>query len=357
MKAIIFAGGAGTRLWPLSRKKSPKQFEKIINGKSTLQIMTDLLSTFIDSKDIFVSTSHLYEKNIKKQLPKVPSENIIKEPVKKDTGPAVAYACFVSVQKDGDSPIAIVWGDHVIKNKRNFVQVFKKAEEVVKKNPNTIVFVAQKPRYPATTLGWIKTGKVIDNKAPYLLRFEKFVEKPDKDTAEKYMVEGNYAWNLGYFITTPNFMLSLFKKYAPEIYKLAKEAFEKGKNFEKFKKIFEKMPEISVDYAVLEKLPSGSAYVIVEDLGWTDVGTWESLKSALEKSTEDNITSGDVLLENCRDALVYNFAKDKLIVGIDLEDIVIVDADDALLVAKKSSADKIKKIVKMLAQSEYEKLT
>ncbi len=357
MKAIIFAGGTGTRLWPLSRKRSPKQFEKIIEGKSTLQIMADLVATVAQRKDIYISTSHLYVENIADQLPEIPKKNIITEPVRKDTGPAVAYACFWLAEKDGNTPMVILWGDHVIKRPQNFSKVLKKAEEVVAKSPDTLVFIGQKPRYPATALGWIQTGKAVDDKAPFLLEFERFVEKPDLQTAKKYMAEGNYAWNLGYFVTTPKFILSLFERYAPEIYRLAKKAYERRQSFDEFKKIFEKMPEISIDYAVLEHLPERAAYVLVEDLGWTDVGTWESLKSALEEGADDNITSGDVFLEDCRDTLVYNFAKNKLIVGVDLEDIVIVDAEDALLVAKKSSAAKIKKVVKMLADSEYEKLT
>ncbi len=357
MKAVIFAGGTGTRLWPLSRKRSPKQFEKIIEGRSTLQIMTDLVSSVSPKKDIYISTSYLYVENIADQLPDIPRENIITEPVRRDTAPAVAYSCFWLAEKDADAPMVILWGDHVIKKPKNFRNVLKKAEKVIKEKLDTMVFIGQKPRYPATALGWIQTGRAVDSKAPFLLEFERFVEKPDLQTAKKYMAEGNYAWNLGYFVTTPKFILSLFERYAPKIYKLAKKAYEKRENFDEFKEIFEKMPEISIDYAVLEHLPGRSAYVLVEDLGWTDVGTWESLKSALEEGADDNITSGDVFLEDCRDTLVYNFAKNKLIVGVDLEDIVIVDAEDALLVAKKSSAVKIKKVVKMLSDSEYEKLT
>ncbi len=356
MKAVIFAGGAGTRLWPLSRKRSPKQFEKIIDGKSTLQIMADLVRSIAKPEEIYVSTSHLYTSSVKKQLPKLPSKNIIAEPLRKDTGPAVAFVAAVLAESGAEEPMIILWGDHVIKKPKNFARVLKKGESVVKREVDKMLFIGQKPRYAATTLGWIKTGKVLDEEEPVLYEFEKFVEKPDLKTAKRYMREGNYAWNLGYFITTPKHLLSLFKKHAPEIYTLALKAAEVRDDFKKLKQVFERMPEISIDYAVLEKLPRSSSYVLVEDLGWTDVGTWESLKSALEEKTEDNITSGDVFLEDCKDTLVYNFAKNKLIVAVDLEDVVIVDAEDALLVAKKSSASKIKKVVKMLSQSEYENL-
>lgn len=357
MKAIVFAGGTGTRLWPLSRKKSPKQFEKIIEGKSTLQIMVSLVSTVAKPSDIYISTNKLYVKNIKKQVPQLPEKNIIAEPIKKDTAAAVSFALSVLAEKNPKEPVVIVWGDHVLKKPKNFTRVLKKAEKIIEKEPSTLIFIGQKPKYAATMLGWIKAGKIIDPNEPKLYAFERFVEKPDKKLAEKYLKDGSYAWNVGYFVTTPSYMLSLFKKYAPEIYELAQEAAKERKNSAKLKKIFEKMPEISVDYAVLEKLPKSSGFVLVEDLGWIDVGAWETLKSALEEKSEDNVISGDVFLEDCKDTLIYNFAKNKLIVAVDLEDIVIVDAEDALLVAKKSSASKIKKVVKMLSQSEYEKLT
>ncbi len=356
MKAVIFAGGVGTRLWPLSRKKSPKQFEKVVGNKSTLQLAVDRLLPDFSYNDIYISTGKIYVEMVSSQLPMIPKKNIIGEPTKKDVGPAVGFMMGYLSKISPDEPVIILWSDHLVEKKDNFKKIIKSANKLVQKDK--IVFIGQKPRFASENLGWIETGKV--KKTINNVSFHSFIGfkyRPNKKLANQYYSQSKYCWNLGYFISTPKFIKQLFKQFSPKIYQLT-EKILKDKNFESaFEKYYSQMPEISFDSAILERLDKRSAYVVNADIGWSDVGAWEALKEALEEKREDNITKGRVLLEDSVDNLVYNYENKKLIVGIDLDDLLVVNTDDVLMVAKKSSVSKIKKLVKSFQGTENENLT
>jgi mannose-1-phosphate guanylyltransferase len=361
MKAVIFAGGVGTRLWPLSRKNSPKQFEKIVGDKSTLQLTFDRLTPEIKPEDIYISTGAKYVDIIRKQLPQIPAENIIGEPEKKDVGPAVGLMMGLLARKDKDEPVLIMWSDHLVKNETMFKKVISVSESIAKDNPESIVFIGQKPRFASENLGWIEFGEEIRKvDTVSLYKFAHFKYRPDKDTAQIYFTDEKHAWNLGYFVTTPQFIYSQFKRFTPEIYNRI-ETIVNGWNTDKkeeiFKREYAQMPVINFDNAVIEQLDPQTACVINEDIGWTDVGAWEALKNALEQNKEDNITSGNVLLKDSEDTLVYNYDGHKLIVGIDLEDFLVVNTPDVLLVSKKTSVGKIKTLVESLTNTEHDHLT
>lgn len=361
MKAIIFAGGVGTRLWPLSRKKSPKQFEKIVEDKSTLQLTIDRSLSHLDWQDIYISTGMMYVDIIAKQLPNLPRENIIAEPEKKDVGPAVALAIGHLQKKFPDEPVIILWSDHLIKKNEEFTRILKGAEEVIREEPHKIIFIGHKPRFASENLGWIEYGEALKEvNALSLHRFISFKYKPDRQTAEKFFSNDHYAWNLGYWVTTPRFMYSLFEKFSPEIYALTENITDAidTPNYENvLKENYAKMPEMHFDHAIAERLDPSCAYVVSVDIGWTDIGAWEALKNALEENREDNITQGKVLLQECSDTLVYNYESQKLVVGMDLEDFVVVNTPDVLLVTKKTSVPKITKLVQSLKGTEFEELT
>lgn len=363
MKAIIFAGGVGTRLWPLSRKKTPKQFEKLIDNKSTLQIAIERLQPTIKLEDIFISTGEDYVDIVAKQLKDLPKENIIGEPVRKDVGPAVAFAMgYIKNKFSSNEPVFISWSDHIVKDIKKFQKILKTAEELIKTTTDKIIFVGQKPRFPSVNLGYIEYEKkpVSVNNGINIYKFNAFKYKPDKETADKYYSDNEHCWNLGYFITTPEFILDAFEKHSPEVANINNKiiSYLNSTNFkQEFKNLYTKMPSISFDSSVLEKLDIKNVSVIVEDIGWSDVGAWEALKEALETKKEDNITLGDTLLQDSTDNLVYNYDSEKLIVGIDLEDMLIVNSNDVLLVTKKKSVSKIKSLVESFHGTKHEKLT
>lgn len=361
MKAVIFAGGVGTRLWPLSRKKSPKQFERIVDDKSTLQLAVERLLPEFKPEDIYISTGKAYVDLVASQLDFIPRENIIGEPAKKDVGPAVAFMMGYLAQRFPAESVIILWSDHLVKHQQHFKDIIKAASHIVEKEHDRIIFIGQKPRFASENLGWIEMNGPVHKSGNLEFRsFAGFKYRPDHELAKKYFADSKYCWNLGYFVSTPKFIYGLFKRFAPAIYELTEKIVHEKDNT-KFEaaldKYYREMPEISFDNAILEQLDKDYAYVVAEDIGWSDVGAWEALKEALEQKREDNITKGQVLLQDSKDNLIYNFEDKKLIVGIDLEDVLVINTGDVLLVARKASVSKVKKIVESFQGTENEKLT
>jgi len=359
MKIVIFAGGVGTRLWPLSRKNSPKQFEKILGDRSTLQLTADRLQPDFPWENLYVSTGKQYVDIIKQQLSQMPSDHVIGEPVRRDVGPAVGLMTAILAKEFPTEPMAILWSDHLVKKEEHFRKILQTAGEIVAENPNKIVFVAQKPRFASQNLGWIHHGeKTFEKNTIPFFAFKAFKYRPDIATATKYFEEGQHAWNLGYFVTTPQFLWKQFERFAPELYTGLTKIVEKWQtsDFDRvLDEIYPTLQEINFDNAILENLDPGDACVASENIEWSDIGAWEALKEALAENVEENVTKGDVQLENSRDSLVYNFGK-QLVVGIDLNDYLVVNTNDVILVAPKSSVSKVKKFVEQLEGTDKEHL-
>lgn len=361
MKVVIFAGGVGTRLWPLSRKNSPKQFEKIVGDKSMLQIAVDKLFPEFSWEDIYISTGKHYEQNVRNQLPQLPQENILVEPEMRDVGPAVGLVTALFAKKFPDEPFAILWGsDHLVKNEDEFRKALRSAEKIVNLEQEVVVFVGQKPRFANQNLGYIEFGKelTIDADVP-VYSFTGFQYRPHLSTAERWIKDGHHAWNLGYFVTTPRFLWKLFEQYAPELHLKLKEihdALGTETYGEILEKIYPTIEKISFDNAILEKMDKSYGRVLSVDIGWSDIGAWEALKEALSNSTEENVTKGKVLVEDSQDSLVFNYTN-QLVVGIDLSGYLVINTQDVVLVCPKDSVPKIKKLVESLAGTEHEKLT
>lgn len=361
MKAVIFAGGTGTRLWPLSRKKSPKQFERIIGDKSTLQLAVDRLQPDFDSKDIYISTNAAYKDIMHQQLPAIPHENYFFEPDKRDVGPAIALVMGILQKKFPHEPVVILWSDHLVKEIHLFRKLIASAGTYLKKKPESLIFIAHKPRFASTNLGYIQIGrKAHESDFVSLYDFESFKYRPDEETAQQYFKSGHYAWNLGYFVTTPHFIWKSFEQFTPELFKTIKtivDTHDTSRYEKTLIKEYKNAEKINFDHAILEKIKKEAAKVIVEDIGWSDIGAWEAVKEALEQYPYENITRGKTYLEHVRDSLIYNYEDKKLIVGIDLDEHIIVNTKDVLLIAKKQSVGKIKTLVEQFEGTEHEDLT
>lgn len=351
MKIVVFAGGVGSRLWPLSRKNTPKQFEKILGDKSTLQLAVDRLQPDFPWEDIFISTGKSYVDIVREQLSNLPKENVIGEPMMRDVGPAVALMTGILTKIAPEEPMAILWSDHLVKKEEHFRKILQTAGEVVKKDNNKIVFVGQQPRFASENLGWINYGEQLfkENEIAFY-SFKSCKYRPDLQTAQEYLESGHHAWNLGYFVTSPQFLWKQFEQLAPQVYASIKEIIDAWGTEEfatKLEAIYPTVEKIHFDNVILEKLNSDNAYVISENIEWSDIGAWEALKEALEKHEQDNVTKGNSILEDSTDSLIFNFTK-QVVVGIDLNDMVIVNTNDVILVCPKTSVPKIKKLVESL---------
>lgn len=360
MKLVIFAGGAGTRLWPLSRKNSPKQFGKLLGDTSTLQqTVSRLLPTFSPS-DIYIATGKKYSDIVHEQLSMIPRENFIFEPAMRDVGPALGLVAAILEKKFGDEPIAILWSDHMVKQEALFRKMLLFAGEKIRDKESEFIFIGQKPRFANQNMGWIEVGKKLDDQdSIHLYKFTSLRYRPKLEDAEKFYKSKNFVWNLGYFVTSPKFLTSLFREHTHDMFELIQviaDSFGTPDFSERLERIYPTLEKISFDDAVLTKIASKNILVFSADLGWSDIGAWESLKEALTDSEHQNVTRGDVMVEDCRDSIIYNEGK-QLIVGIDLDGYVVINTEDVILICPKSSVPKIKKIVEKLTGSAREHLT
>lgn len=344
MKLVIFAGGKGTRLWPLSRVNSPKQFDKIFNNKSTLRLAFERIEPVFGKENIFVQTIDRYQDVVKEQIPELKEENIFIEPAKRDVGPAVCFAANELSKKGHDGTISILWGDHIMERVDNYVNALKTGEQLIEKDPNRLILLGEQPRFANDNIGWIKTGEskeVINNFSVY--HFQGWNYKPESKKCNQMYKSGFYLWNSGYFITSIKFLLDSYKKLAPEIY-------EKVINDD-----YENAPAISCDEAIFEKLSFNQAVVIKTNMGWTDPGTLYSLKKALEETSHANVEKGKVSTLNCEDSLIYNLEDKKLVAAVGLKGMVVVNTDDALIVVPKDEVVHVTELVKKMEKEGFKK--
>ncbi|MBU1970235.1 hypothetical protein KJ605_00430 [Patescibacteria group bacterium] len=350
MKIIIFAGGVGSRLWPLSRKSLPKQFIKMFDGKSTLQLAVERIKADFGRENISISTNEQYVSMVKAELPEIPVSNIVGEPERRDLAPAVGLN-LMRLKKQGYSgAVALLWADHLVRRIDEFVQVLKRAEVYCQKNPQKVVFVAEKPRFPNNNLGWINIGKKLDENT---FEFLGWKYKPEMRSCQKMFASGKWLWNPGYLVEDLDNALELYKKHQPEMYAGLQEIYKwigTQNEVKTMAKIYPRLPKISHDNAIAEKIPKGQAVVFAVNMGWSDPGTLYALKEALVSKESDNLECGLTSTVDCRDSLIYNLEDSKLVAGIGLDGMVVVNTKDAVLVVPKDKVLQVSKLVDSLGK-------
>ena len=354
MNIVILVGGGGTRLWPMSRNNKPKQFNELISDLTMLEETFNRFKDKFPLKNIYFSANKPTAKLTKKILPEIDDEHIIIEPEKRDTGPAMAYAAaYLYVHSDPNEPMAFIPSDHFIKDTELFINCFEEAEKVIEKT-NNMIDIAIVTTFPNITLGYTKIGKLInENNGIKFYEFKGQIEKPDLKTAKKFHKSANYLWHANYFMWTPKLLLEAYKKYAPEIYVPIEKIIQAlKKNDQKtIEKEFSKTEKISIDYAVAERMDNKDVQIIKGEFGWSDIGSWKTLYEQLidETDSNNNLIKANFVHKDTRNCLVYG-TKKKLIATAGVENLVIVDTDNALLVCNKDESHLVKKIVEILKE-------
>lgn len=343
MKSIILAGGSGSRLWPLSREEYPKQLLSFDKEQSLLQKTFNRLCTFSKPADIVTVTNIKHYSNIKLQLNKIDSSNVvIGEPFGKNTAPAIASTLQYFIQQGcEDDVVLIVPSDHLIKD----IDGFNKTVELGKKlaEQGYIVTFGIKPTYPETGYGYIKTEKALS--VGY--KVEKFVEKPNFETAKKYLDSGNYYWNGGIFMGKISTFLNEFKKYASDIYMHLGELNFSNSTQINFS-VYEKMPSISIDYAIMEKSDKIALVELQSD--WNDLGSWQSIFNVKEKDENGNVLTGKVVVDNVKNSFIYS--QKEVVAVSSLENIILVETEDAIMACKLDESQNVKKLYEKLKAKE-----
>jgi mannose-1-phosphate guanylyltransferase/mannose-6-phosphate isomerase len=351
---VILSGGSGTRLWPLSRKSHPKQLLPLLNKTSLLQDTINRLDGLKGIEQTVVICNEEYRFMVAEQVHSttIGAKAIILEPVGRNTAPAIALAAFNAAETNEDSVLLVLPADHDIKNIRDFHTAIETG--LKQALDNHFVTFGILPNKPETGYGYIKAAKVVG--ANEVAAIERFVEKPDLETATKYINEGGYYWNSGMFMFKASEYLKALEEFAPEIYAASKTAMDAAQRDMDFIRVgideFKKCPSDSIDYAVMEKV--SNAVVIPVDIGWSDVGSWSALHEIGVSDENGNIFIGDTRCVSTTNSYVR--AENKLVTTLGIENLVIVDTDDALLVANKNHVQDIKLIVESLANERREEV-
>jgi mannose-1-phosphate guanylyltransferase len=353
--AVIMAGGKGERFWPQSRIKKPKQLLNILGEKTLIEESVIRLRPIISEKNIIIITNKLYVEQIKKLFPNIPEDNIVGEPVGKDTAACIALAAALATSKSGkeSNPVlAVLPADHIIKKTESFCKVLEESAEIAS-NSDKIITIGITPTEPSTGYGYIKYGEKYEsvNFPTHFYCVEKFFEKPDYETAVGFLKEGNFKWNSGMFLFSFKTIFDAFHKYLPEMANgincMLQGASEN--NFENAVcDFFEICPKISIDYAVMEK--ADNILVAESTFEWDDVGSWTALKKHLQTDKNDNAVLGKFLQLKTNNCIVST-SSDHLVATIGVQNLIIVHTDDATLVCKEEDAQNIKELVHILSEN------
>lgn len=354
MNIVILAGGGGTRLWPLSRQDKPKQFQKLIGDKTLLEITRMRLGDVYSDDQIYYSVTQQTAPFVRNLMPDVAEDHLLIESEKRDTGPAMGFVAALLELKDPDEPLVFSPSDHYIANQERFVASLRVGEDLIRET-GALLDIGVVPTWPSTDLGYTHVGEQrYERDGIEVLQFLGHTEKPPREQAEEFLATGKYLWHANYYMWTPRKFLEAYEEYLPEAHALLRQIqdFWKHGNHNAIAETYARMPKISIDYGITEKLDPKNVFIIKAPFDWSDVGMWSTLKKLREENSKDNVVEGaEHLSIDTEDCLIYG-QKEKLIATIGLRDIAVIDTPDALLVCDKNRSDQVKALVEKMKEQD-----
>jgi mannose-1-phosphate guanylyltransferase len=355
--AVIMAGGSGTRFWPRSREKSPKQVLEIIGTGSMIANTVARVQYLVPSGNIFVVTNKLQQEVIRQQLPTVPKQNILVEPVGRNTAPCIGLAAQWIARHDPDGVMVVLPADHIIRNTEEFIRVLRLGVRIAEEN-QALVTIGIKPSHPETGYGYIQYDDTREWNPYYdegIYRVKTFAEKPNMETAEKFLASGDFLWNSGMFIWKAKVILQEIAKHLPAL----SEQLQKLEPYigkEEYPAVLERvygvLRGISIDYGVMEK--SGNVFVAKGDFGWSDVGSWDEVLRLTPSDADGNAFRGTVISKDTKNTYVDGGNRAVALIGVD--DLIVVSTDDAVLICRKGQSQNVKEIVDYLRRKQMNEL-
>ena len=338
------AGGVGSRFWPASREEKPKQFLDMLGlGKSLLRLTYERFLKVTESDKIFVVTNQGYRDLVKSDLPELSDNQIMGEPSRNNTAPCVAYASMKIYDLDPNANLVIAPSDHFIADEAQFVHVILQGLDFITEGPH-ILTLGMKPHRPDVGYGYIELGEKFHNSTP-IYHTSAFKEKPDVITAREYLLSGNYMWNSGIFLFSAKTILAAFSDLAPDIFSILIKGAEEYNTVREaafLKKNYPQTPNISIDYAIMEK--ANNVYCYPANFGWTDLGTWGSLYEQLGEDQRPNISIGAKLSATDSHQNLVKVSSNRTVILHGVDDLLVVEEDDLILIMDRRAEDKIKEI-------------
>lgn len=343
--ALIMAGGRGERFWPKSRKSLPKQFLSLTDdGRTMIQLTVERIRPLIDLEDIYISTNRAYRGLVMEQLPGIPPENILCEPVGRNTAPCIGLGAVHIAKKYEDAVMMVLPSDHLIKYNQMFLNALKDGCSIAEKGKN-LVTIGITPDYPETGYGYIKFLPQQADGNAYAV--DRFVEKPDMETAKEYLESEEYLWNSGMFIWKVSTILDNMKSVLPDLHQglfNIAEAIGTDKQEMVLEKVFPELESVSIDYGVMEK--AENIFILPGVFGWDDVGSWLAVERIQKSNESGNVVTGNIITINSKNNIIQGGKK--LIAAVGLENLIIVDTEDATLICDKGSTPDIKLVLENL---------
>lgn len=347
----IMAGGVGSRFWPSSRENMPKQFLDILGiGKSLIQLTCERFENIIPTENILVLTNKAYVGLVKEHLPQVPEGNIIAEPSRNNTAPCNALLALKIIEKNKDATLVVVPSDHVILKEQEFLNRITEAVSFASSS-NKLVTLTIEPTRPDTGYGYVELGEKAEGNIRKVVQFK---EKPKLETAKEYLASGNFAWNAGIFIWSAKTIIDSFNSNAKNIIDVLSEDLSKLNTPDEqdyIDRVYPNTESISIDYAILER--TDQLYTIPSDIGWSDLGTWNSLHAYMEKDENENVVIASAnKLENVSQTFIKSY-NDKLVVVNGLKNYIIIDEEDVLMIYPKDKEQEIKSVRVSIEEDRY----